>query len=94
MLSNLRDAGEPLSIKVTEGKNGTFYYAVYYGDGTVEGCLCAAAGGYDTIGKAVLDATGDYARQVKIRNCEHEWQPRYGKRSCVNCGVFDWSYDE
>lgn len=93
MLSNLRDSGEPLSIKITEGKLKTFYYAVFYGDGNVEGCLCAAAGGYTTMAAAWEDALADYRRQIKIRSCEHDWEPMYGKRACIECGVFDWSFN-
>lgn len=94
MISNLRDKGEPISIKITEGKENTFYYAVYYGDGTIEGCLCAAAGGFKNIWDAMEQATKDYLKQTEIRACEHEWSPIYGKRHCVLCGVFDWNYKD
>lgn len=86
-LIQARSEDERLTLKVYENALGYWVYAIYDGDGLKPGSLKAAAGGFESLSKALSEATEALDRRLVIRDCDHDWQPWASTDACSKCGI-------
>lgn len=82
------EESERLTLKVWETEHG-WAYMVYSGDGNTPGCVHGAAGAC-SLEDAVTEGHQSLKRAIKVRECEHEYQPWGGTghfKQCQHCDI-------